>query len=295
MHDYMRAIGFSRDISREGLRMLYSMAVKESDEDFAVSEGEDDLRVESFKLLGNRIGIIVRGTLENVDGVDEIFVDYAIPYLKPVAISSTEKIMFAKHIEGESYVGICDDYRLGMPLIFHLQNMNSYLSEKDKFDDRVIDILHLSLAALSTEGTIMMPIEKDREDEELIRRRERERESLQRKARQGDESAIESIAIKEMDTYSYVRRKAHSEDVFSLVDTYIMPYGIENDRYSILGEIKDLEEDINSISGEEVYILDIVANGLLFNTCINKKDLQGEPEIGRRFKGVVWMQGFVTF
>lgn len=295
MHDYMRAIGFSREMSRDNLKKLFSVAVKNSDEDYVISAGSEILRVESFKLFGNRVGIIVRGTIEEEGSADEIFVDYYIPYLKPSAISSTEKLIFIKHMEGESYVGACDDYRLGAPLIFHLLNMNSYLAEKDKFDDRVIDILQFSLSALSLDGSIMMPIEKKKEDEELIRKREREREILQRKAKMGDEDALQSITIKDMDTYSFVRKKARSEDVFSLVDTYIMPYGIENDRYSILGEIKDMEEDINSITGEELYILDIVANGLLFNVCINKKDLVGEPELGRRFKGVIWMQGYVAF
>ena len=295
MHDYMRAIGFSREMSRDNLKKLFSTAVKESDEDYVVSAGRDNLRVESFKLFGKRVGIIVRGTIEEEKGSDEIFVDYYIPYLKPNAISSTDKIVFVKHMEGESYVGACDDYRLGVPLIFHLQNMNSYLAEKDKFEDRVIDILQFSLSALSLEGSIMMPIEKKKDDDALIRKREQEREVLQRRARTGDEDALQSIAIRDMDTYTFVRKKAQSEDVFSLVDTYVMPYGIENDRYSILGEIKDLEEDINSVTGEELYILDIVANGLLFNVCINKKDLVGEPELGRRFKGVVWMQGYVAF
>lgn len=295
MHDYMRAIGFSYEISRESLKKLLSIAVRDSDEDFVVSEGEDILRVEYFKLLGKRVGLIVRGTIENVDGTDEIFIDYSVPYLKPIAISSTEKISFTKYAEKESYVGICDDYRLGMPLIFYLQNMNSYLAEKDKYENRVIDILHLSLSALSLEGSVMMPIEKDHVDIEEERRKKREWENLQRKAKQGDDEALESLTIRDMDTYSLVRKRVQSEDVYSLVDSYVMPFGIENDQYSILGEIKDVEEEINSITGEELYILDIVANDIFFNVCIHKDDLIGEPEIGRRFKGVIWMQGNVAF
>ena len=62
-----------------------------------------------------------------------------------------------------------------------------------------------------------------------------------------------------------------------------------------MGEIKDVNESINQITGEEVVILDIVANDIFFDVCINRKDLVGEPEIGRRFKGDVWMQGTVAF
>jgi len=29
--------------------------------------------------------------------------------------------------------------------------------------------------------------------------------------------------------------------------------------------------------------------------CVNAKDLLGKPEVGRRFKGVIWLQGNVDF
>ena len=37
----------------------------------------------------------------------------------------------------------------------------------------------------------------------------------------------------------------------------------------------------------------VESNDLTFDVCINRKDLLGEPEVGRRFKGTVWMQGSV--
>ena len=36
-------------------------------------------------------------------------------------------------------------------------------------------------------------------------------------------------------------------------------------------------------------------NELSFDVCINVKDLFGEPKVGRRFKGVVWLQGAVNY
>jgi hypothetical protein len=35
----------------------------------------------------------------------------------------------------------------------------------------------------------------------------------------------------------------------------------------------------------------IECNDIQFDVCINEKDLMGQPEIGRRFKGNIWMQG----
>ena len=51
--------------------------------------------------------------------------------------------------------------------------------------------------------------------------------------------AIESLTLEDMDTYTTISKKIQKEDVFSLVDTYFMPYGVECDQYSILGEITE--------------------------------------------------------
>ena len=83
--------------------------------------------------------------------------------------------------------------------------------------------------------------------------------------------------------------------MFTLVDTYFIPYGMECDLYSILGEITDFRKKQNIMTKEEIYILGVNVNDLIFNICINEKDLMGEPQVGRRFKGTIWMQGYVNY
>ena len=114
-------------------------------------------------------------------------------------------------------------------------------------------------------------------------------------ARKGDEEAIESLTLEDMDLYTSISRKILTEDVFTLVDTYFMPYGVECDQYSILGEIMDISLRTNKITGEEIYVMRINCNDLEFDVCINRKDLYGEPQVGRRFKGVIWMQGYINY
>lgn len=65
------------------------------------------------------------------------------------------------------------------------------------------------------------------------------RNQLIEAARRGDEDAIESLTLEDMDTYTTISRRIQKEDVFSLVDTYFMPYGVECDQYSVLGEITE--------------------------------------------------------
>ena len=53
--------------------------------------------------------------------------------------------------------------------------------------------------------------------------------------------------------------------------------------------------DKNRVSGEEVVFMTVECNELLLEVCINREDLYGEAAVGRRFKGVVWLQGFIEF
>ena len=70
-----------------------------------------------------------------------------------------------------------------------------------------------------------------------------------------------------------------------------MPFGIESDQYTILGEILDFARLINKYTNETIYAMNIECNDIVFDICINEGDLLGEPAIGRRFKGNIWMQG----
>ena len=114
-------------------------------------------------------------------------------------------------------------------------------------------------------------------------------------AREGDEDAIENLTLEDMDTYSMLSKRIMNEDVLSIVDTYFMPYGIESDQYSVLAEIVDYSIVMNQYTNEKVYLLELLCNDLEFSLCINQKDLLGEPEIGRRFKGNIWMQGHICY
>jgi hypothetical protein len=51
----------------------------------------------------------------------------------------------------------------------------------------------------------------------------------------------------------------------------------------------------NEMTGEEIYILSITCNELTFDVAINVMDLVGEPMVGRRFKGIIWLQGLINY
>ena len=121
------------------------------------------------------------------------------------------------------------------------------------------------------------------------------RKNLLNAARQGDPGAIETLTLDDMDIYSKVSRRLITEDVFSIVDTYFMPYGVECDVYSIMGEILAVRERENVLTKEVIYQMKLDVNELQFDICVPKSKVLGEPEIGRRFKGKIWLQGYINF
>jgi hypothetical protein len=62
-----------------------------------------------------------------------------------------------------------------------------------------------------------------------------------------------------------------------------------------MGIIKKIEEINNDFSEEMVYNLTVLCNDITINVVINSLDLEGIPLVGRRFKGIIWLQGQVQF
>lgn len=291
MHKYMRAIGFSEYTNRKDLKKLLTDIILNSTSRAYTTNKEDILLGEFCKDFAENMGIAVCGEF----GDDDSFIyDYYYPYLRGTDITSREDISVERHAANESYAGVCDDVKVGVSLIFYLQNRMTYI--KAQVQNRLpIRGTTLTLSALSLKGTIMIPIQKDESQKEKIQKDSNLHNKLIDAARHGDGNALETLTLEEMDMYTSISRRIRKEDIFTLVDTYLMPYGIECDQYSILGEILDCRTVKNSITGEEVYLMKILCNELTFDLCINIMDVFGEPQVGRRFKGIVWMQGYINF
>lgn len=291
LHKYLRAIGFSKLKNRKELQKLIADIITNARECSYTSDNPDDVLAEFSKDFAENIGITVCGEF---DEEDKFSMDYYFPYLRGSVISSEEDVSVERHSATESYAGICDDIKVGVSLIFYLQNRIPYIKAMNA-NELPVSGTTLTLSALSLQGSIMMPIIKNDKDKKIIKKASTNRNTLIEAARKGDEDAIESLTLEDMDTYTTISKKIQKEDVFSLVDTYFMPYGVECDQYSVLGEITDCSKITNRITEEEIYLMTVNCNDLQFDVCINVEDLYGEPKVGRRFKGSVWMQGYINF
>lgn len=295
MHKYLRAVGFSNITGKKELQKLVKKAVrtasKKSYTSLDTAMDNDCLYAEYQAEFGDRIGLCVRGEYDE----NNVFsYDYCFPFLRGNKVSSTEDLSVERHIEKLSFAGIIDDFKIGISVIFYLQNIITYL-KLDHADRLPVQGTTLTLSGLSDSGKILLPIRKNKEDIRRIQNYNYNKSQMLAAARNGDEEAIESLTIEDMDTYSAIQKRIHTEDVFSLVDTYFMPYGVECDLYSILGEIISCETVVNTLTGEQIYIIGLNVNDLIFDVCINRQDILGEPAVGRRFKGTVWLQGFINY
>ena len=291
MHKFLRAVGFSQYTEKKQVQKLIRGIIIHADERSYTTVGKKTLVAEFDRNFAEDIGIAVCGEF---DEDDTYSFDYYLPYLRSDLVSTAEDISIERHAAKESYAGICDDPKVGVSLIFYLQNMISYL--KLQGEGKIpAKGTSLNLSALSCQGTIMMPIQKTEWQKKKIAKDAVQRNRLIQAARGGDEEAMESLTLEDMDTYTSISRKIQKADIFSLVDTYFMPYGVECDQYSVLGEITDMKLVTNGLTGEKVHILTLCCNDLNLKVAINSIDLLGEPAVGRRFKGSVWLQGQVNF
>ncbi|RDU23561.1 DUF3881 family protein [Anaerosacchariphilus polymeriproducens] len=291
MHSYLRAIGFSNIKKTKDMEEIIKLVLSDSTQKKMVEISDEHTFFEVSKEFSELMGVAIRGEFnEN----NEFMTEYYFPYFEGTGITTYEDVDIEKHAEKESYAGICDDVKVGVSLIFYLQNVADYLKEL-RLSSVQNKRLSVTLSGLSLSGKIILPVNKNEKQIKDKKKITTYRNKLIAAARDGDEEAIENLTLEDIDTYTMISKRIMNEDILTLVDTYFMPYGVESDQYSVLGEIMDFSFVINHFTKEEVCLMTIECNELVFDVCINKKDLLGEPSIGRRFKGNIWLQGKINF
>ncbi len=289
VHSYLRAIGFSDVKNRADFQKIVGMVMEEPTERHMVDLGNKIRLAEFKKEFMKDVGI---GIVGEYDERGFFYLGHYFPYCKGCYISTKEDVSINKRVDTDAYTGMCDDLRFGVSMIFYLKNVCDFIRD-GKMLQAVAKGGRVYLSALSIEGKIILGITQN--DIQLRHKREERamRKKLIMEAKCGNQEAIDSLTIDDIDTYARVSRRIHSEDLYSIVDTSLIPYGSESDNYSIVATILEWKAIKNFLTGEDLYSMTLCCNEMVFNLCINQKDLQGIPMIGARFKGNIWMQGDV--
>lgn len=290
MHRFLRSIGFSDIHNRQDMDKLLGIIMNQPDKSKKTELPQQKIYTEMNKEFGHNMGITLRG---EYDRLGFFHLEHHFPYCTCNLYTAQEDIVVNRRVDTDAYTGMCDDPRMGISLIFYLQNAVDYVQLGTQ--DNTSHKAKLSLSGLSLKGTVLLGVEHTELSIKKKNSENRIRNQLIQQAKNGDQDAIDSLTVDEIDLSSRIHRRIKNEDLYSLVETSFAPYGSESDNYSLLGLIVNWTLVTNPYTHEEVYHMLINCNDIVLTVCINKKDLMGVPMIGCRFKGVIWMQGFVDF
>ena len=84
----------------------------------------------------------------------------------------------------------------------------------------------VTFSGLALSGMILLPVVKNEQQIQWEKAASDNRRELMNAARNGDQTAIETLTLDDMDMYSKMSKRLKNEDVFTIVDTYFMPYGL---------------------------------------------------------------------
>lgn len=289
MHHFLRAIGFSKLHNLKQLNELIDEVSSHPTNRSITTIGANTSLVQLSREFGDTYGISAIG---EYDEDNNLIIEHYFPYVLGTTTKWEDSILIEAHADKEAYAGVSENTNIGIPLIFFIQNIADYVRTKWSNEyNRPLN--QVTYSGLSVEGRILLGIEKDEEQIQSEKRSQKNRNRMIAAAKEGDTEAIESLTLEDIDLYSYISKRAKSEDLYSIVDSCLIPYGINSEQYSVMGSIQDMHILKNPITNETMYQLLVEVNDIPIDIMINAIDLLGEPAIGRRFKGSVWVQGYI--
>ena len=287
---YFSAIGMSDYVDQRKLDVFVRNALQEqSNPIYRYREpGTDTVYVEVKKYMGD-FAVALRGKKEE-DGKVNMSV------ILPTVQERTYSVLLDWEIEMDDPLIaflIGEEEGTGAQLEISLLDLVECLMEKPADAG---DSLIAAFYALSTEGKILLNVERSQEDEEAYRSEEEWRRQMLKRAREGDEEALEELKADSLAMEEDILERLEEEDIYSILEGIFLPASEELlGVYTIMGTILESEKVLNPYTEEWVYRLLLNVMGLNLTLFINPKDLVGEPLQGMRFLGTGLLQGAVSW
>ncbi len=286
MHDFLRAIGFRNVKTEKDFSPVLNDAAQENDNREIVLKSDDCYvcRITKYYSEDAQIGLEIYG--EYIE--DDVFrMEYYHPFFNGECVSAHEQVELQRHAATNSYAGICDDDRLDISIIFYLNEAGSVRA--NLFDEKRYEDKNIYFSGLCKAGRVLLPVLPSIKNENT-----KVKDKVSRICAENDfdgEEFEDDIPEFLSDFMPDFEKRLKKDDVYTIVNTFLMPYGVETDQYMVLGEIDAVRTVKNSVSGETVYIIRVTARKIQMDICVNEGDIQGVPVPGRRFKGIIWLQG----
>ena len=297
MHLYAKAVGLKGIRSRTAMDRLTGHLIEEAlargevqyFEDRESTDGYYEAQINAPTLEGQAGGLVIRGLYQPT--LKKFHKLFEYPYIVGGSPHFCPDAHIERQADKEAYMVHCNDTDREVSPIFFLSNIVDYLKETPK-PEGTPHIVFMS--ALANEGKILFPLYKTEKQIAKSRAVAKKRSELVDRAIQGDQEAMDSLTIGDYDTLANICRRVTNEDIYSIVDSSFVPSGLECDAYSVVGNIQEVKKVKNLFTDEEVYIMTLECNDVIFELGINKEDLMGMPQTGFRFAGKIWLQGSIA-
>lgn len=285
MNPYLRSIGLPDD-SRSAFEALMR-DIQETEKEYSPSLLKGRKTVFYHRSFGEGLGILIGGEKDE-NGI--FYREYVLPYLRSKKTSAVLPCYIDEESTGYSFKGSIDDPRVGSNLVFSLINTEEFLSFPGREDTSSVEVC---LSALAEEGKIILPIWQDEEKSLLTENTHKLHSNLVRGANRGNRRMEELLVDLDRDIYDTAMDALKDADLYSVVQTSFLPWGVESNTYQIMGVIVSFRTVKNAETGCPVIILDLLVNRIPLSVALPETGLFGVPEAGRRFRGIITLQGIL--
>lgn len=294
MESPLKAIGFRNVNEQEVLEDILEELLSNPTKQKAIQLSTDKILAEYIKEVAGNTYVVARVCLNKSSKNPNIQVLSCEAYVEASHTLEVEDVEVEgfDEVEGtdQSYYVVCEEKETAMQIVFWLQNVVEYLEGCKKN----LTCSQVNVVGIASEGTIVLPIEKDEEDE-LIEKEEREKMRLiLQQMKNGDEEAKRILEQEEKDLDDQLKERLREEDFLSVMSGYFIPETLDEATYAVLGEILEIKERVNQQTDEKMFVFSLNVNDMILEVVISQRELIGMPSVGMRFMGTCWMQGKVV-
>ncbi len=319
MHKFLRAIGLASIDSGRSIDEIIEYATHDAVRGESVvyntrsSEVFEDgmyYRAQIYHPMCKGAGIAIRGFYSPY--TDRFITSYYFPYVDGVGNGEAATVYAEPDVGHDGYFGQATGHDALEDAIFYIKNSIDY--EIHSSGETSAQDCRIKLSALSVGGKIILGTFADKKSshtshtpENLVNLHNIDKipsfmELNPDELLDTDDDIVpysgeksEPDFAKDIGMIARLFDRISKEDVFSIVDSSFYPDGLESNVYYVVGNILSLDSRVNTLTGEEIYVMNLECNDICFNLMINKEDLYGEPEVGRRFLGSIWLLGELIY
>ena len=292
MNRNMSAIGLKTiERNRKALSRIVGNMAKNPDTCISYPGKDGKTQVEQYGYIGEDFGLVLYGA-RNHD--DEVKIRRWNTFAFSDASLKISKVSFEKMRNGEVFA-YCEDEATGNEFEFRLNNIRDFENFPEYSKQMILSEATANIVALGRVGNVIFPVEKNEDSLKMRAKEEDMRRDLIRKLRKGDETAERKLVERSLEIAATVRERLKTEDVLSVFEGYLLPYGDDEGAYAVLGDIKGIARLDNVITEETVCALTLDVTGVPLRVLVNELDVVGLPMEGMRFMGICDLQGSIKF